>query len=160
MAITTGEKLPHSELLKLGAEGTEKVDLSALSGKIAIFGVPGAFTPGCSQAHMPSFIRTADQFRAKGVAGIYCVTVNDPFVTKAWAKDTGADQAGIEVLADADGAYTKALGLNFDAAAAGLYGRTKRYAMLVTDGVVDVLELEVSPGVCELSAGENLLKSL
>lgn len=160
MTITIGEKLPQAELLKLGEAGLEKVDLSAIKGKLAIFAVPGAYTPTCTQAHMPSFVRTADQFRAKGVAGIYCVTVNDPFVAKAWAKDTGADKAGIEVLADADGSFTKALGLNFDAAAAGLLGRSKRYAMLVTDGVVDVLDLEESPGTCEITGGENLLKSL
>ena len=160
MTISTGDKLPGSALLKLGANGPEQVDLAAIKGKIAVFAVPGAYTPTCTQAHMPSFVRTAEAFRAKGVSGIYCVTVNDPFVAAAWAKDTGADTAGIEVLADADGAFTKALGLNFDAAAAGLLGRSKRYALLANDGVVEVLNLEESAGTCTISAGEELLKAL
>lgn len=159
MAIKTGDKLPNATLLKMGANGPEKVEIAeATKGRVAIFAVPGAFTPTCSQAHMPSFIRTADQFRAKGVSKIYCVTVNDPFVGQAWAVDTGADKAGIEVLADADSSFTKALGLDFDAPPAGLLGRSKRYAMLVTDGVVDVLELEESPGACTVSGGESLLE--
>ncbi|WP_312524788.1 peroxiredoxin [Paracoccus sp. (in: a-proteobacteria)] len=161
MAITTGDKLPAGELLKLGEKGPQKVSIAeATTGRVAIFAVPGAFTPTCSQAHMPSFVRTADQFRAKGVSRIYCITVNDPFVADAWAKATGADKAGIEVLADADGAFTKALGLDFDAAPAGLLSRSKRYAMLVEDGVVKVLQLEESPGVCEVSGGEALLAAI
>ena len=159
MAIKQGDKLPNASLLKMGENGPEKVEIAdAAKGRVAIFAVPGAFTPTCSQAHMPSFVRTADQFRAKGVAKIYCVTVNDPFVAAAWAKDTGADKAGIEVLADADGSFTKALGLDFDAPPAGLLGRSRRYAMLVTDGTVDVLELEESPGACTITAGESLLE--
>lgn len=161
MAITTADKLPAGELIKLGANGPEKVAVSDIgAGHVAIFAVPGAFTPTCSQAHMPSFVRTADAFRAKGVSRIYCITVNDPFVADAWAKATGADTAGIEVLADADGSFTKALGMDFDAAAAGLLGRSKRYAMLVKDGVVEVLHLEESPGACEVSGGESLLAAV
>ncbi len=161
MAITTADKLPAGELIKLGANGPEKVAVSDIgAGHVAIFAVPGAFTPTCSQAHMPSFVRTADAFRAKGVSRIYCITVNDPFVADAWAKATGADKAGIEVLADADGSFTKALGMDFDAAAAGLLGRSKRYAMLVKDGVVEVLHLEESPGACEVSGGESLLAAV
>lgn len=161
MAITTGDKLPAGELIKMGANGPEKISVSEIgAGHVAIFAVPGAFTPTCSQAHMPSFVRTADDFRAKGVSKIYCITVNDPFVADAWAKATGADKAGIEVLADADGSFTKAIGMNFDAAAAGLLGRSKRYAMLVKDGVVEVFNLEENAGVCELSGGETLLQAV
>lgn len=159
MAISKGDKLPAATLLKLGAEGIEKVDLTeAIKGRAAIFAVPGAFTPTCSNAHMPSFVRSADQFRAKGIDRIICITVNDPFVANAWAKDTGADGAGIEVLADADGSLTKALGMDFDAAPAGLLGRSKRYAMLVRGGVVEELELEESPGACSITSGDSLLE--
>lgn len=159
MTIKTGDKLPAATLLKMGDQGPEKVTTADLSkGRVAIFAVPGAFTPTCSQAHMPSFIRTADQFRAKGVDRIVCVTVNDPFVAAAWAKDTGADKAGIEVLGDADSSFTKAIGMDFDAAAAGLLGRSKRYAMLVNDGVVEVFNLEENAGVCDVSGGETLLE--
>ncbi len=159
MALSKGDTLPDVELLKLGANGPESVALSALTkGKrVAIFALPGAYTGTCTTSHMPSFIRTADQFRAKGIDGIYCITVNDPFVTGAWAKETGADKAGIEVLADAAGAFTSAVGMGFDAPPAGLFGRSKRYAMLVNDGVVEVLHVEASPGTCDISGGESLL---
>lgn len=159
MSIKAGDKFPEGDLLKVGAEGPEAVNTSELTkGRVAIFGLPGAFTGTCTNAHMPSFIRTADQFRAKGIDRIVCLTVNDPFVTDAWANSTGASDAGIEVLADADGSVTKALGLNFDAPPAGLYGRCKRFAALLKDGAVEVIDVEDSPGMCSVSAGEALLE--
>lgn len=160
MTLAAGDKFPAGNLLKVGENGPEAVDTASLTGRMAIFGVPGAFTGTCTNAHMPSFVRTADQFRAKGVDRIICLTVNDPFVADAWAKATGADKAGIEVLADADGSVTKALGLSFDAPPAGLFGRAKRFAGLLNDGVVEVLDLEDSPGQCSISAGETLLEKV
>lgn len=159
MAITQGDRLPAVPVLKKGADGLEKVDLSAIPGRVAIFAVPGAFTSTCSNAHMPSFVRTADQFRAGGVDRIICVSVNDPSVMDAWAKATGADAAGIEVVSDADGSFTRALGLSFDAPQFGMYGRSQRYSMLVRDGTVEVLNLE-APGKFEVSGGERLLESV
>lgn len=160
--ITVGAKLPEAKLLKLGANGPEAVDLGEkLKGrKVVIFGLPGAYTGVCTTAHVPSFIRTAEKFAAKGVAEIICVSVNDPFVMDAWAKATGADKAGLSFLGDADGAFTKAIGLDFDAPPAGLLGRSKRYALLAEDGVVKVLHLEASPGQCEISGGEALLAEI
>lgn len=159
MTITVGDKLPAGQALRVGENGPEAVDLAGLaSGRVAIFGLPGAFTGTCTNAHMPSFIRSADAFRAKGVDRIVCLTVNDPFVTDAWAKATGADKAGIEVLADADGSVTQALGLSFDAPPAGLYGRCKRFAALLKDGRFEVVDIEDSPGTCSVSAGEALLE--
>lgn len=160
MTIKAGDKLPQGNLMRLGENGRpEAVDMAELAtGRVAIFGLPGAFTGTCTTAHMPSFIRTADQFRAKGVDRIVCLTVNDPFVATAWAQETGADTAGIEVLADADGSVTRALGLDFDAAPAGLFGRCKRCALLATDGKVEVIQIEESPGVCTVSGGEALLE--
>lgn len=158
MTISVGDKLPEGKLLTVGANGPEAVETSALTGRVAIFGVPGAFTGTCTNAHMPSFVRTAPAFREKGVDRIICLTVNDPFVADAWAKATGADKAGIEVLADADGSLTAAMGLAFDAPPAGLFGRAKRFAALVKDGVVEVLDIEDSPGQCSISAGEALLE--
>lgn len=159
MTITVGDKLPQGKMLRVGANGPEAVDTADLSrGRVALFGVPGAFTGTCTNAHMPSFVRNADAFRAKGVDRIVCMTVNDPFVADAWAKSTGADTAGIEVLADADGSLTKALGLNFDAPPAGLHGRCKRFAALLKDGEIEVLQVEDSPGQCTVSAGEALLE--
>ncbi len=159
MTVQAGDTFPAGKLLKVGASGPEAVDAADLSqGRVAIFGLPGAFTGTCTNAHMPSFIRTADAFRAKGVDRVICLTVNDPFVTDAWAKSTGADKAGIEVLADADGNVTKALGLDFDAPPAGLYGRCKRFSALLKDGVFQTLHVEDSPGQCSVSAGEALLE--
>lgn len=159
MAITQGDRLPSAPVLKKGTDGLEKVDLSALPGRVAIFAVPGAFTSTCSNAHMPSFVKVADQFRDKGVQRIICVSVNDPFVMEAWAQATGADAAGIEVVADPDGSFTRSLGLVFDAPQVGLHGRSMRYSMLVRDGVVEVLNLE-QPGKFEVSGGERLLESV
>lgn len=162
MTIATGDTLPAATFSRLGAEGPEQVELSALTAgrKLVIFAVPGAFTPTCHSAHVPSFIRTKAEFDAKGVDEIVCVSVNDPFVMKAWGADTGASDAGITLLADGTGAFTKAIGMDFDAPPAGLMGRSKRYAMLVVDGKVTILHVEESPGVCEVSGGEALLAAM
>ena len=135
------------------------MDLANLNAFIAI-AVPGAFTPTCHSAHVPSFIRTKDGFAAKGVDEIVCVSVNDPFVMKAWGESTGAAIAGITMLADADSSFTKAMGLAFDAPPVGLLARSKRYALYAEDGVVKQLHVEESPGTCEISGGEALLKAI
>lgn len=162
MAIGVGDTLPEAKLIRFDGSAPSEVDLNALAAgrKIVVFGLPGAYTRTCSAAHMPSFIRTADQFRDKGVSGIYCVTVNDPFVCHAWEKDTGADAAGIEVLADANAALTKAMGLDFSAPPVGLIDRSRRYAMVVDDGKVTALEVEANPGECSISGGESLLEKI
>ena len=162
MAIAQGERLPEAALVRMGATGPEEVGIGDLTAgrKVVIFAVPGAYTPTCHSAHVPSFVRTRDDFAAKGVDEIVCVSVNDPFVMKAWGEATGASAAGIAMLADASGAFTRALGMDFDAPPVGLLGRSKRYAMLVDDGVVTVLNVEASPGECEISAGETLLEQV
>ena len=160
--ISTGETLPDATLTQMGAEGPEQVQMAdkVKGRKVAIFAVPGAFTPTCHSAHVPSFIRTKDQFMAKGVDEIICISANDPFVMHAWGEATGANTAGISMLADAESAFTDAIGMRFDAPPAGLIGRSLRYAMLVEDGVVTLLNKEDNPGQCELSAGEGLLESM
>lgn len=162
MTISTGDKLPDATLLRMGPNGPEQVALAdKVSGrKVVIFALPGAYTPTCHSAHVPSFVRTRDQLAAKGVDEIICVSVNDPFVMHAWGEDTGANAAGITMLADADGSFTKAVGMAFDAAPAGLLGRSIRYAMLVEDGVVSILQVEESRGVCEATAGEGMLAAM
>ena len=159
MTISSGDILPDATLVQLGAQGPEAVSLSDKTAgrKVVIFAVPGAYTPTCSSAHVPSFIRTKDQFDTKGVDEIICVSVNDPFVMKAWGEETGAAAAGITMLADADSSFTTAIGMNFDAPPAGLLARSNRYAMLVENGKVSILNIEDAPGVCETSAGEGLL---
>ena len=162
MTISVGDKLPDATLTQMGANGPEPVQLGdKLKGrKVAIFAVPGAFTPTCHSAHVPSFIRTKDQFAAKGVDEIICISVNDPFVMGAWGQATGATEAGITMLSDAASEFTKAIGMDFDAPPAGLIARSKRYAMLVEDGTVKVLNPEESPGTCEISGGEALLDAI
>ncbi|WP_170369254.1 peroxiredoxin [Ruegeria arenilitoris] len=158
--ISTGDTLPEATLIQMGADGPEEVRVSSkVKGrKVVIFAVPGAFTPTCHSAHVPSFMRTKNQFAAKGVDEIICVSVNDPFVMKAWGEATGATAAGLTMLADPASEFTKAIGMDFDAPPAGLISRSKRYAMLVEDGKVVALNLEESPGACEISAGEGLLE--
>ncbi|WP_322867791.1 peroxiredoxin [Aquicoccus sp. G2-2] len=162
MAIKTGEKLPEGRLMALGAGGPEAVELQGkLEGrKVVIFAVPGAYTPTCHSEHVPSFVRVKDQLAEKGVDEVICVAVNDPFVMQAWGEATGATKAGITMLSDADGAFTKALGMDFDAAPAGLLGRSQRYALMAEDGVVKVLHAEESPGTCGTSGGEALLAAI
>ncbi len=162
MTISQGDTLPSATLLQMGANGPEPVSLDAkIKGrKVVIFGLPGAFTSTCTSAHVPSFIRTKDQFDAKGVDEIICIAVNDPHVMKAWGESTGATAAGLTFLADADSSFTGAIGMQFDAPAAGFHKRSIRYAMVVEDGVVKVLNREEQRGVCEMTAGETLLEQI
>ncbi|MDW4500158.1 peroxiredoxin [Sulfitobacter sp. D35] len=162
MSISTGDQLPDATLVQLGAEGPEQVSMTdkTKGRKVVIFAVPGAYTPTCHSAHVPSFVRTKAQFDEKQVDEIICVSVNDPFVMKAWGEATGATGAGITMLADAQGEFTKAIGMDFDAPPAGLMGRSKRYAMLVEDGKVSLFQAEESPGTCDVSGGEALLASM
>ena len=111
-------------------------------------------------AHVPSFIRTKDEFAAKGVDEIICISVNDPFVMQKWGEATGATEAGITMLADADSTFTKAIGANFSAAPVGFQDRSIRYAMMVEDGKVTVWQPEEAPGTCEISSGEGLLAAI
>ena len=159
MTIEVGGRLPEATFLEKGPEGIAPVPSAGLFAgrRVVLFGLPGAFTGMCSTRHVPSFTRVADRLRAKGVDAIVCVSVNDPHVMLAWSEDTGAGAAGIRMLADADGAFARALGLSFDNPAAGLFGRSKRYSLLAEDGVVKVLNLETSRTDCEISGGEAML---
>lgn len=162
MAISQGDTLPDATLVYMGDEGPASVALSdkTKGRKVVIFALPGAYTGTCTTAHVPSFMRTKDQFAAKGVDEIICVSVNDPFVMQAWGESTGATAAGITMLGDADGAFTKAMGRDFTAPPVGLIGRSKRYAMVVEDGTITLIQEEENPGMCDVSAGEGLLASM
>lgn len=162
MTISTGDRLPAASFLERRDGATAEVTTEALFGgrRVAIFAVPGAFTPTCHSAHVPSFIRTAEAFRAKGVDEIACVAVNDPFVLEVWGEATGATKAGIRMLSDASATFTKAIGMDFDAPSAGFISRSRRYAMLAENGVVRVLNVEESRGQCEISGGEGLLAAI
>ena len=161
MTIATGDKLPDATLLRMGKDGPEPVQLTdRLKGrKVVIFAVPAAFSTTCDAKHVPSFLRTRDQFAAKGVDEIICISVNDPFVMGAWGKSSGATEAGIAMLGDADSSFTKAIGMNFTVPGIGFFDRCKRFAMVVEDGTVTVLQ-EDKPGMCEISTGEALLEAM
>lgn len=162
MTISTGDTLPDATFIVMGDDGPQEVSLAdkVKGRKVVIFAVPGAFTPTCDSAHVPSFMRTKDALMEKGVEEIICVSVNDPFIMQTWGQTTGATEAGITMLADAEAGFTKAIGMNFSAPPVGFVDRSKRYAMLVDDGTVSVLQIDENPGTCELSAGEGLLASM
>jgi len=162
MTLTIGNILPDASLIQMGDDGPQSLSLrDILAGRrVVLFGLPGAFTPTCSTAHLPSFMRTADQFRARGIHDIICISVNDAHVMRQWGEITGGIKAGIRFMADADSAFTTAIGMQFDAPAAGMFARSKRYSMLVEDRVLKILNLEKAPGVCELTGGETLLDQL
>jgi len=162
MTISMGSRLPNVRLLRMNGDEIEDVKLAdMLEGrKVVLFAVPGAFTGTCTNAHVPSYIRNIDTLRKRGVQDVICLSVNDPFVVHAWGEATGGREAGIVFLADPAGEFAKAAGKVFDHEPAGLYNRSSRYSALVEDGVVTRLFEEDSPGVCEISAGEEMLKSL
>jgi peroxiredoxin len=158
MTIKVGDRLPEAKFRVMSAEGPawKSTDEVFKGRKVAVFAVPGAFTPTCSNLHMPSFVNNIDALKAKGVNGVAVVSVNDVFVMEAWKKASNAD-GKIEFLADGNGEFTKAVDMAFDAAAGGLGIRSKRYSMLVDDGVVKNLNIEDAPGKCELTSGQALL---
>lgn len=162
MTIAVGDKLPEAELFEMTAEGPGKVSLGSLTaGKtVAMFGVPGAYTPTCHLKHMPSFVDQAGALKAKGVDAILCVTVNDPFVVGEWAKATGAADAGIRVLGDSDAALVKAMGLDFDGSVVGLGARSQRFSALVRDGEIAILAVEDAPSKAEATTAEALLAAM
>ncbi len=162
MTVSVGDKIPSVNLINQIGDEVRQINIADLiAGKRAvIFGLPGAYTGICSSAHLPSFIRTADAFRAKGIDEIICVAVNDVRVMSHWGENSGAHDAGILMLADWDSELTKALGLEFSVPALGFKDRMIRCAMLVEDGVVKVLQFEEDHGVCELTAGETLLEMI
>ena len=162
--IKVGDTLPNGSLSEFIAVETAGCSIGPNSfnvsdlvkgKKIAVFGLPGAFTPTCSAKHVPGYIANYDALKAKGVDEIWCVSVNDAFVMGAWAKDQHAD-GKVRMFADGSAAWTKALGLEFDLTAKGMGVRMQRFSMLVVDGVVKTLNLE-GPGKFEVSNAETML---
>ena len=161
MSIAKGDTLPSATFRELTENGPETVSTDDIfkGKKVVLFAVPGAFTPTCSMNHLPGFLTHNDEIRAKGVDTIAVVAVNDIFVMGAWEKAN--DAAGkILFLSDGNGEFTKALGLDIDLSVAGLGLRSKRYSMIVEDGVVKSLNVEESPGQAERSTAEAVLEQL
>ena len=159
--IQVGDRLPAANLKRLTADSIKDMPVAELTRgkKVVLFAVPGAFTPTCSEQHLPGFLQQAAAFKAKGIDTIACVAVNDPFVLNAWDKANAVD-GRIELLSDGNAEFTKAIGLDFDASAVGLGTRSKRYAMVVDDGVVRTLLIEDVPSKAQKSSAEALLATL
>jgi len=160
MAIQKGDNVPEATFMTMGTDGPEPMTTDQLfAGKrVALFAVPGAFTPTCSAKHLPGFKEQAEAFKSKGVDSIACTSVNDVFVMNAWGKDQGID-GEMTMLADGNGEFAKAIGLELDGSGFGLGQRSQRYAMIINDGVVEQLFVE-GPGEFKVSAAEHLLENL
>ena len=161
MPIKVGDRIPEAKfrVMSEGGPAWKTTDEVFKGKKVVLFAVPGAFTPTCHINHLPGFLKNADAIKAKGVDTIAVTGVNDVFVMDAWKKATGAE-GKIEFLADGNGDFAKAIDLALDASGAGLGLRSRRYAMLVEDGVVKKLSVESEPGKAEVSSAENLLKQM
>lgn len=159
MSVEVGDRIPPVTLQHMSDGGPKEISTGELFGgkKVVLLAVPGAFTPTCSAAHLPGFVVNADAIKAKGVDDIVCTSVNDVFVMDAWGKAQNAD--AIHMVADGSGDFASALGLEFDLTERGLGVRSQRYAMIVNDGVVEVLNLD-EPGKFEVSSAEAILEKL
>lgn len=160
MTIKVGDKLPSATLVKATANGPDQVSTDDFFAgrKVALFAVPGAFTPTCSAKHMPGYVDNAEALKAKGVDEIACVSVNDAFVMDAWGKASNAGDK-VTLLADGNGQFAKELGLEMDGSKFGMGTRSQRYSMVVNDGVVESLNVE-APGEFKVSSAEYLIDTL
>jgi peroxiredoxin len=158
MTVKVGDKLPAGSLKVMGADGPQEFTISDLfdGKKVVMLAVPGAFTPGCSMTHLPGFVVNADKIKANGVDSIICLSVNDAFVMGAWGNAQNADE--IIMAADGSADYTKSLGLEMDASSFGMGLRSKRYAMIVDNGVISYLGVDAK--AIEASAAEAILEQL
>lgn len=160
MTISVGDKLPATTFVTMTESGPSPIESGDYFAgkKVALFSVPGAFTPTCSAKHLPGFIEKAAELKAKGIDEIACTAVNDPFVMGAWSKASGADGA-VTMLADGNGAFAKAVGLEMDGSKFGLGTRGQRFAMVINDGVVEQLHVE-APGEFRVSSADYMLEQL
>ncbi|WP_137679056.1 peroxiredoxin [Aurantiacibacter suaedae] len=159
MTISQGDKIPDVKLVKATADGPDAVQSSEFFAgkKVALFGVPGAFTPTCSAKHLPGYVEKAADLKAKGIDEIACLSVNDAFVMGAWGKDAGSDD--VTMLADGSADFATALGLDADFSGYGMGTRAQRFSMIVNDGVVEELNVE-GPGEFKVSSAEHMLGQL
>lgn len=159
MSIQAGDRIPDATLSMMTSEGPDKISTADLFGgkRVVLFSVPGAFTPTCSAKHLPGFVDHADEIFARGVDEIACMSVNDVFVMNAWGKSANADR--IKMLADGNGDFAKALGLEMDATGFGMGMRSQRFALIADDGVVTRLFVE-GPGEFRVSSAEHVLSEL
>ena len=159
MTVQVGDKIPEAQLTIATPDGPQPISAQDYFAgkKVALFAVPGAFTPTCSARHMPSYVEKADDLKAKGVDEIACISVNDPFVMSAWGERDGSRD--ITMIADGNGDFTDALGLGFDGSRFGMGKRSQRYSMVVDDGTIAQLNVE-QPGEYKASSAEHMLEQL
>ena len=159
MTIKVGDRLPDIPLTIATSEGPRPTTTGEFFGgrKVALFAVPGAYTPTCSARHLPSYVEKADELKARGVEEIACTAVNDAFVMSAWNRDAGSEN--ITMLADGNGQFADALGLSMDAGKFGMGTRSQRYSMIVNDGIVEQLNVE-APGEYQASGAETMLTQI
>jgi peroxiredoxin len=160
MTLSVGEHIPDVKVMKMGADGPVPVQTGEAlgKGKVVLFAVPGAFTPTCSDYHLPSYLIRYDELKAKGVDIIACISVNDPFVMGAWGEAQGVGDR-VLMLGDGNGDFTRAVGLEMDGSGIGLGTRSQRYAAVIDDGVVTTLNIEPGPGL-SVSAADAILDVL
>jgi peroxiredoxin len=160
MTIKVGDKVPSATLMQMkgGAPQPLKTDDLFSGKKVVVFALPGAFTPTCSAKHLPGFVQHADEFKKKGVDAIACISVNDAFVMGAWGENQSVGDK-VLMLADGNGDFTRALGLEFDGSRFGMGKRSQRFAMIVDNGVVTHLDVE-EPGAFSVSSAEHVLQQL
>lgn len=160
MTIAVGDRVPDVQIHAATSEGIKPVSSSEVlgKGKVVLFAVPGAFTPTCSEQHLPGFVVRADELRAKGVDTVACISVNDAFVMGAWGKDREVGDS-LTMLADGSGEFTKAMGLEMDGTKFGLGTRSQRYAAVIEDGIIKELFVEPGPGL-KASSAEAVLAAL
>ena len=160
MTIKTGDRIPEGKLKVMGRDGPVNVSAEELlgNGRVVLFSVPGAFTPTCDAKHLPGYIEKAAALKARGVGKIVCLAVNDVFVMNAWGKSAGVGDS-IAMVADGNGDYSRALGLELDARGFGMGMRGKRFALLIEDGVVKQVHVE-APGEFKVSSAEHILGQL
>jgi glutaredoxin/glutathione-dependent peroxiredoxin len=160
MAIKVGDRIPDVKLMTMTGEGTKPVQSGEVlgSGKVVLFAVPGAFTPTCSDHHLPGFVLRADDIKGKGVDSVACIAVNDPFVMGAWGAQQETD-GKVTMLSDGNGEFAAAMGLEMDGSGFGLGTRSQRYAAILEDGVVTELMVEPGPGL-DVSSADSVLAKL
>ena len=159
MTIEVGASIPEATMKIMGEKGPQDITTGDIFGgkKVVLFAVPGAFTPTCSAAHLPGFVVNADKLKEKGIDSIVCLSVNDAFVMDAWGKDKNAEE--LMMVADGNGDFTKAMGLEMDGSGFGLGTRSQRYALIAEDGKVTALNIE-APGAYEVSSADAILEAL
>jgi len=160
MKIKIKDQIPDIEIFHLiaGEPKTSKIREILGKGKIVLFGLPGAFTSTCSKFHLPGYVANADKLKTKGIENIFCLSVNDPFVMKAWGEDRNVGE-DVMMLSDGNGEFTAAIGLEMDGSGFGLGTRSQRYAMIIDDGAVSVLNVEQGPGL-DVSSADTVLEQL